>query len=125
MIRNHSCCSPPQGDEVNHAREERAGYGAWEEHGEGYGKLIFREVLVGGVFAGGECLWGECCFGGRVFVGGVCFGGNACGGNACGGSVFEGGGESVSGRLCVKRLTCYVFSFKREALATVALTNEK
>jgi hypothetical protein len=128
---------PPQGDEVYHAREERAGYGAWEEHGEGYGKLIFREVLVGGVFAegeylrresicggrvfaGGECLRGESCFGGRVFVGGVCFGGECLRGEC-----FRGGGESVSGRLCVKRLTCYVFSFKREALATVALTNEK
>jgi hypothetical protein len=105
--------------------------------GRGMEKLIFREVLVGGVFAGGECLRGECVCGGSVFAGGVCLrgecvcggsvfrGGNACGGNACGGSVFEGGGESVSGRLCVKRLTCYVFSFKREALATVALTNEK
>lgn len=80
MIRNHSCCSPPQGDEVYHAREERAGYGAWEEHGEGYGKLIFREVLVGGVFAGGELFRRESICGGSVFRGGVCFGGNACGG---------------------------------------------
>jgi hypothetical protein len=60
------------------------------------------------VFAEGECLRRESVCGGRV----VSEGEYLC-------------RESVSGRLCVKRLTCYVFSFKREALATVALTNEK
>jgi hypothetical protein len=93
--------------------------------GRGMGKLIFREVLVGGVFAGGELFRRESCFGGRVVSEGELFRRESI----CGGRVFVEGeylwGESVSGRLCVKRLTCYVFSFKREALATVALTNEK
>jgi hypothetical protein len=64
--------------------------------GRGMGKLIFREVLVGGVFAGGEYLWGESICGGRVFVGGECFGGG----------MLAGGVFSRGGRECFGEIVC-------------------